>query len=187
MGGVFASAHKKLSEIDQADIDLLDCKIELLASVCANRLKSGGTIYFMGNGGSAADAQHWAAELVGRFLVERQPLRARSLSVDPSLITALGNDYGFNAVFSRQLAAFATDKDVVIGITTSGKSENIQYGVQEAMERGAYAVVFTGLAELSYEPDAIVRAPFHSTPRIQEVHAMLGHALCDQIEAEFNV
>jgi D-sedoheptulose 7-phosphate isomerase len=147
-------------------------------------LESGGTIYFCGNGGSAADAQHMAAELAGRYLIDRPPLAAVALTTNTSALTAIGNDYGFQYVFSRQLEALATPGDVLVAITTSGGSANVRHAVALAHQRGMTVVGMTGEKgrKFAAECDYALIAPHHSTPHIQEAHIAMGHAFCELIE-----
>ena len=150
----------------------------------AKRLKEGRKILLCGNGGSAADCQHIAAELVGRFTLERRALPAIALTTDTSVLTALANDYSFDRIFERQVEALGEEGDVLIGISTSGNSKNVINAVNRAKEKGLLTVGFLGkdggeLAKICHH-SFIVRN--HSTPRIQEVHITLGHVLCDFIE-----
>jgi D-sedoheptulose 7-phosphate isomerase len=147
-------------------------------------LESGGTIFFCGNGGSAADAQHMAAELAGRYLVDRPPLAAVALSTNTSALTAIGNDYGFEHVFSRQLEALATPGDVLVAITTSGGSANVLRAVALARRRSITVVGMTGEKGRAFaaECDHALIAPSVSTPHIQEAHIAMGHAFCELIE-----
>jgi len=147
-------------------------------------LESGGTIYFCGNGGSAADAQHLAAELAGRYLIERPPLAAISLTTNTSALTAIGNDYGFEHVFSRQLEALATPGDVLVAISTSGGSANVRHAVERAHALGITVIGMTGEKGRAFARtcDLALIAPHHSTPRVQEAHIALGHAFCELIE-----
>ncbi|ADU96412.1 D-sedoheptulose 7-phosphate isomerase [Thermovibrio ammonificans] len=150
----------------------------------ARRLKAGGKLLICGNGGSAADAQHIAAELVGRFELERPPVAAVALTTDTSVLTAVANDYSFASVFERQVEALGREGDVLLAISTSGNSENVVRAVEKAKEIGLLTVGFLGkdggkLASLCHHP-FIVKS--FSTPRIQEVHITLGHVLCDFIE-----
>ncbi len=150
----------------------------------AKRLKEGRKILLCGNGGSAADCQHIAAELVGRFTLERRALPAIALTTDTSVLTALANDYSFDRIFERQVEALGEEGDVLIGISTSGNSKNVINAVNRAKEKGLLTVGFLGkdggeLAKICHH-SFIVRS--HSTPRIQEVHITLGHVLCDFIE-----
>jgi len=147
-------------------------------------LESGGTVFICGNGGSAADAQHIAAELVGRFLIDRKPLPAVALTTDTSILTAVGNDFGFDTVFERQIDALGRKGDVLLGISTSGNSENVVKAVVKAKEKGLLTVAFLGKdgGKLKEIVDFPVVVKSFSTPRIQEVHLTLGHVMCDFIE-----
>jgi D-sedoheptulose 7-phosphate isomerase len=136
-----------------------------------------------GNGGSAADAQHWAAELTGRYKRERRALPAIALTTDTSALTAIGNDYGYDEVFARQVRALARDGDVLIGITTSGTSPNVHNGLDAA--RGCKAALVTGPKDWPWAYDHMIRAPGDSTATIQEMHAIIGHMLCGMIEDAF--
>jgi len=146
-------------------------------------------VLIFGNGGSAADAQHFACELVGRFLRERQALAAIALTTDASTMTAVANDYGFDRVFVRQIEALGRPGDVAIGISTSGSSANVLAGVQYAKSRGLKTVAFTGGngGPIGAAADVHVNVPHALTPRIQEVHRTLIHAVCDQIERELAI
>ncbi len=150
----------------------------------SSALKRGNKILLFGNGGSAADAQHIAAEIVGRYGKERKGLPAVALTTDTSILTAVGNDYGFERIFERQIEALCREGDVVIGITTSGNSENVVRALRLARNLGAVTVAFTGgsggrvveVAQYSFV------VPSSETPRIQECHITLGHVLCEVIE-----
>ncbi|SNR72552.1 D-sedoheptulose 7-phosphate isomerase [Desulfurobacterium atlanticum] len=150
----------------------------------AEVLLSGGTLFICGNGGSAADAQHIAAELVGRFLMDRKPVPAVALTTDTSILTAVGNDFGFDTVFERQIEALGRKGDVLLGISTSGNSENVIKAVLKAKEKGLLTVAFLGRdgGKLKGIVDFPVVVKSFSTPRIQEVHLTLGHVMCDFIE-----
>jgi D-sedoheptulose 7-phosphate isomerase len=156
------------------------------ANLIRDRLGAGGKLLLMGNGGSAGDAQHIAAELVGRYKKERRALPAIALTVDTSAITAIGNDYGYAAIFERQIEALARRGDVVVGISTSGNSENVVRGLARANALGAHTVALLGnqggkardLAEI-----AIV-VPSTDTARIQETHIAIGHVICELIDLE---
>jgi len=143
-------------------------------------LQAGGKLILFGNGGSAGDAQHIAAELVGRFERERRALPAIALTTNSSTLTAIGNDYGYNKVFSRQVEAWARPGDVVIGITTSGNSPNVLEGVAAAKLKGAKTIGMTGEkgGKLAAEVDLCLKVPSSSTARIQESHILIGHLLC---------
>ena len=151
-------------------------------------LKNGGKILLMGNGGSAADAQHIAAELVGRYLCERKGLPAIALTTDTSILTAVGNDYGYDAVFSRQVEALAKPEDIVVVYSTSGNSVNACAAVETAGDIGCYTVALTGGSggKLAALVDTNICVPSSSTPRIQEAHAFIGHMLCAYVDASFS-
>lgn len=158
--------------------------IAAIATKLSDCLAGGGTIYLCGNGGSAADAQHVAAEFVGRFLRERRPLPAVALTCNSSILTAVGNDYGFAEVFSRQVRACVRPQDCVVGISTSGRSPNVLEALAAARERGAATIGFTGSSggELAAVCDVCLRAPSPHTPRIQEAHIVAWHLICDLVE-----
>ena len=148
--------------------------------------REGKKVFLIGNGGSAADAQHIAAELVGRFKLKRRALPAIALTTDTSVLTALANDYGYNAIFSRQLEALANDKDVLIAITTSGTSSNILTAVEAAREKGMFVIGLTGEkgGGLKETADLTIAVPSNDTPRIQEAHITIGHVICSIVERE---
>jgi len=150
-------------------------------------LKNGNKIFFMGNGGSAADSQHMAAELIGRFRKEREAIPAIALTTDTSIITAVGNDYSYATIFERQINALALDGDAVIGISTSGNSENIIKGILAAKKKNCFTLSFTGKdgGKLKEVSDMSIIVPSDSTPRIQEAHLLIGHIICELIEEAF--
>jgi len=158
--------------------------IEQAVRLLVDGYRNGKKLLVMGNGGSAADAQHFAAEMVGRFKLERAALPAIALSTDTSMLTAIGNDYGFDRVFSRQVEAHAAPGDMVVGISTSGNSPNVQAALELAKERGCRTIALLGkdggsiknLAELS------LIVPSNDTPRIQEGHITIIHIVCDLVE-----
>ena len=160
--------------------------IESAALLLVAAFRDGKKLLVMGNGGSAADAQHFVAEIVGRFKLERPALPALALTTDSSILTAIGNDYGYDRVFSRQVEAHAAAGDVVVGISTSGNSPNVQLALEVAAERGCRTVALLGrdggsikgVAELS------LVVPSHDTPRIQEGHIAIIHIVCDLVEKE---
>lgn len=156
------------------------------ASRLAEALRQGKKLLVMGNGGSAADAQHFVAEIVGRFSLERPALPAIALTTDTSILTAVGNDYGFDAVFLRQIQALAAGGDVVVGISTSGNSPNVLAALREARARGAFTVALLGRDGGSIAPavDLPLVIPSRETPRIQEYHITLIHIVCDLVEKE---
>jgi D-sedoheptulose 7-phosphate isomerase len=152
----------------------------------ARALRDGKKVLLFGNGGSAADAQHIAAEFVGRFIPDRVPLPALSLATDTSALTALGNDYGYNTVFSRQLQALGNAGDVAIGISTSGNSPNVLEALDAARKKGLLTIGLTGQdgGKMNGRADVLFRVPSRMTPRIQETHITLGHVLCELIDRE---
>lgn len=149
-------------------------------------LEKGRKILVCGNGGSAADSQHMAAEFVGRFVKERQSLPALALTVDTSLLTAVGNDYGFDCVFSRQVEGLGQEGDVLIAISTSGNSANVVKAVKTAKEQGIYVIALTGEngGILAKESDLCLAVPSQVTARIQEMHIMIIHMICEIAEAD---
>lgn len=158
--------------------------IEKAMSACIESLKGGGKIIFCGNGGSAAQAQHLAAELVGRYKLERRAMAALSLTVDTSNITAIGNDYGYDDIFRRQLEGLGRKDDVLIGLSTSGNSKNVVLAFELAREMGIATVALTGegggsMKELS---DVCIAVPSKETNHIQEMHLAIGHILCGLVE-----
>ena len=157
-----------------------------IADVCVASLRAGHKVVFFGNGGSAADAQHFATELVVRYRINRPAIRAVALTTDTSALTAIGNDYGFDDVFARQVEALCQAGDVVIGISTSGNSENIIRGLRAARTVGAVTVGLgggTGGRMLEHADHAVI-VPSQITARIQEIHLIIGHTLCDVVERE---
>jgi D-sedoheptulose 7-phosphate isomerase len=154
-------------------------------AIVVERYKRGGRIYIAGNGGSAADAQHLAAEFVSKLARDRAPLPAEALTVDSSILTAIGNDYGFEQVFSRQLAGKLTGNDVFLGITTSGNSPNILRALEQCRTMGVPSIVFCGREGGAAKAlaDYCIVAPGTATSTIQEVHIVLAHTLCECVEA----
>lgn len=155
------------------------------ATAITDRVRAGGKVMFCGNGGSAADAQHLAAELMGRFMIDRQPLAAMALNVNVSTMTAIGNDYAYEEIFERQLRGIGKSGDVLIGLSTSGNSRNVVQALTAARELGIMTIGLTGqaggaMAELC---DISLRVPSTSTPRIQEMHIAVGHCVCEWVEA----
>ncbi|PKO93096.1 MAG: phosphoheptose isomerase [Betaproteobacteria bacterium HGW-Betaproteobacteria-1] len=146
----------------------------------------GGKILLMGNGGSAADSQHIAAEIVGRYKKERKGLPAIALTTDTSILTSVGNDYGYEYIFSRQVEALCSPQDLVIGLTTSGNSPNVVRAIETAKQIGAVTVGMTGGSggKLAALCDYNLIMPSSDTPRIQEAHIFIGHSLCDLLEAD---
>jgi len=149
-------------------------------------LKGGGKVFFFGNGGSAADAQHLAAEFVGRFQKDRKALPAISLNTNTSIITALSNDYGYEIIFAKQIEALGNAGDVAIGISTSGKARNVLAGIKKAKEMGLKTICLSGGTggELAKAADICLLIPSAITARIQEAHITIGHIICELIENE---
>lgn len=164
--------------------DALLARVEAAAEACITALSNGGKILLAGNGGSAADAQHIAGEFVSRFAFDRPGLPAIALTTDTSILTAIGNDYGYEKLFARQVQAHAQKGDVFIAYSTSGKSPNVVAALQEAKIRGVICIGMTGnrggpMRELC---DHYLDVPSADTPKIQEGHAVLGHILCGLVE-----
>lgn len=177
------SAHTKLEAIE-----LMAAPIAAAIETMTQCLLSGGKILACGNGGSAGDAQHFAAELVGRFEAERQELAAVALSTDSSILTAVGNDYGFNYIFSKQVRALGHAGDVLLAISTSGNSANVIEAIKAAHENEMRIIALTGkgggqIGELLGEDDIHLCVPANRTARIQETHLLTIHCLCDGIDA----
>lgn len=160
--------------------------IERCAQLMCQALRQGNKILVMGNGGSAADAQHFAAELVGRFLKNRKALPAIALTTDTSILTAVANDFGYEQVFSRQVEALAHSGDVVVGISTSGNSINVQRALDLASELNCKTVALLGCdgGEIKFLVDLALTVAVNETPHIQEAHLTLIHILCDLIESD---
>ena len=167
------------------DTELLLC-IDKAAKTIIETYKQGGRVYFCGNGGSAADAQHLSAELSGRFYFDRKPLAAEALHVNTSYMTAVANDYSFELVFASEVEAFCKKGDVLVGISTSGNSKNVIRAFETAKAKGVTTIAMTGegggnMASLS---DILIAIPSNDTPRIQESHIMAGHIICQIVEEE---
>lgn len=163
--------------------DLLGC-VKMAAELIILAYKSGGKVLFCGNGGSAADAQHLAAELVGRFKRERKALPAMALHTNTSALTAIANDYDYSDVFVRQIEAFGRPGDVLVGLSTSGKSANVLKALDYAKKKGLKTIGFTGRKAdtMSSLCDVLLSVPSEDTPRIQEVHMLWGHIICGLVE-----
>lgn len=158
--------------------------VRAAGEAAASALKAGGKLMFCGNGGSAADSQHLAAELTGRFIKDRRPLAAVALSTDSSALTCIGNDYAFDEVFARQVAALGRSGDVLVAISTSGNSRNVIRAVEEARVLGVSVIGFLGRdgGALKALCDVSIVVPSQSTARVQESHILIGHTLCGLIE-----
>lgn len=159
-------------------------KIEHAAQMLANTFHNGGKALFCGNGGSAADAQHIAAELSGRFYTDRAPLYAEALHVNSSYVTAVANDYGYDAVFARMVQAAGRPGDVLVALSTSGNSPNILKAIETAKEKEMLIIGFSGESggKMAALCDVLLNVPSTDTPRIQEAHILLGHILCQYVE-----
>lgn len=180
----FGKSIKLLTEMSQ-DAQMPELMAKAVDhSVAA--LRNGHKLLFAGNGGSAADAQHWAGELVSRFYYDRPGLPAIALTTDTSILTAIGNDYGYDYVFARQVEALGQAGDVLVAISTSGNSKNIVRAIEVAREKRMVVIGFTGQGggQMAGLCDLCFRVPSSETPRIQEGHEALGHLLCALIEAE---
>lgn len=172
----------------QAALAAMAAPIEAAVRLMAGSLAAGGKVMACGNGGSAADSQHFAAELLNRFEKERPPLAAIALTTDTSTLTSIGNDYGFDQIFAKQVAALGRSGDVLLAISTSGNSPNVVAAMQVARERGVRIVALTGkgggkMAALLGDDDIHLCVPATRTARIQEVHLLTIHCLCDGIDA----
>lgn len=161
--------------------------LQRIASRMTEAVLAGKKILWCGNGGSAADAQHLAAEFVGRFKRERRGIASIALTTDTSILTSIGNDYGFESIFSRQVEALCGAGDVLVGITTSGNSKNVCSALRAARDAGAFTIAFTGQTggDAATLSDIALCIPSRDTARIQEVHTLAGHILCDWIEEGF--
>ena len=161
--------------------------IETIAQTITRCLRQNGKILWMGNGGSAADCQHMAAEFIGRFEQERKGLASIALTTDTSILTSVGNDYGFEKIFSRQIESLCNNNDVVIGISTSGNSRNILEGFKKARQEGAYTIGFTGNdgGLMATQVDTCIIVPSNNTARIQEAHILIGHIICACVELDY--
>lgn len=177
---------KESIEIKNQVIKKLVPQIEQAARWMIESLKNGNKILLFGNGGSAADAQHLAAELIGRYLKDRKSLPAIALTTDTSILTSLSNDYGFETIFARQVEGLAKSGDIAIGISTSGNSRNVLEGVEKAKELGCKTIGLLGCdgGRIAEVVDLSIVVPCKSTPRIQESHITIGHILCSLIEQE---
>jgi D-sedoheptulose 7-phosphate isomerase len=161
-------------------------KIQKVGDQISRKFRQNGKVILFGNGGSAADAQHISAEFVSKLSNDRPALPSLALTVDTSAITAIGNDYGYDEVFARQISALCTPKDLAIGISTSGKSENVIRGLRAAKGLGAFCVGLTGQNGLAdYEPDICLSVPSLNTARIQEMHIIIGHMICGIAETDY--
>lgn len=162
--------------------------IDFIANKIVESLQKGGKLITFGNGGSAADSQHMAAELVGRFLKERMPLAALALTTNTSSLTAIANDYGYEVTFSKQIEALGRKHDIALGISTSGNSENVIKAIQAAKKMGIFTICFLGKdgGKLAKTADFSLVIPSEDTPRIQEAHSLIIHIVCELVENQFS-
>jgi D-sedoheptulose 7-phosphate isomerase len=183
--GAFEDAARSLQSICSTSYP---SQISKAVDLLVERLMAGNKLLVCGNGGSAADAMHICAELVGRFFQERRALPAIALNTDPAVLTAWSNDYGYQSVFSRQVEALAKPGDVVWGISTSGNSENVVAALKAARQLGASTIALTGLGggAMAEYADVLLAVPLPVTPRIQEVHTVTYHMICEAVEAELS-
>ncbi len=182
---------KKTIEAHEQAVSALKehCLLELeqMAKICRQAIKNDHKILLCGNGGSAADSQHIAAEFVGRFVKERQGLPSIAFTTDTSILTAIGNDYGYDEVFRRQVEALGREGDVLIGISTSGNSGNIVKAFEQAKKQGVKTLALTGQkdSKMSAMADVTLKVPAPVTARVQECHIMIGHMICEYIDEEY--
>ena len=172
--------------LEKSKDNLID-KIEQAATLVTNTIEQGGKLMICGNGGSAADSQHIAAEVVGRFKKERRGLPAIALTTDSSILTAIGNDYGFDKIYSRQIEAIAVSRDLLIAISTSGNSKNMIEGVKAARKIGCTVVGLSGMSGgiLNSICNLTINVPSNNTARIQEVHILISHIICELLENNY--
>lgn len=187
---------EKIRNIIQASIDVKKKTLDnealiqstmAIVDVMVNALKKGNRIYFCGNGGSAADAQHLAAELSGRFYTDRHALRAEALHCNTSYLTAVANDYSFNMIYARLIEGIADAGDVLVGLSTSGNSENIIKAFEVARSKKMTTIGFTGESggKIKASSDYLINIPSTDTPRIQESHILVGHIICQLVEEKY--
>ena len=175
---------QKSIEVKQAFWQLYMEQLEVVVSKIVHALRAGRKVLLFGNGGSAADAQHLAAEFVNRFLYDRPALPAIALTTDSSIITSISNDYEYNRIFSRQIEALGKEGDIAIGISTSGNSPNVLLGLQKGRKMGLYTVALSGGdgGKMKTAAEISLIVPCRKTPRIQEVHITIGHIICELVE-----
>ncbi len=187
---------EKIKNIIQASIDTkqqvlqnpeLLATVEKVIDVITSAFKKGNRVYFCGNGGSAADAQHLAAEFSGRFYTDRKALPAEALHCNTSYLTAVANDYGYDVVYSRMIDGIGEKGDVLIGLSTSGNSGNIIKAFEVAREKGIVTIAFTGITggQMKSVSDYLINIPSADTPRIQESHITIGHIICQMVEEKY--
>lgn len=184
MENIILKRFKESSEVKTRFLKENLSKLLDVIKLVSQSFEVGNKLFFFGNGGSAADAQHLAAEFVNRYLIDRPPLPAIALTTDTSILTSISNDFSFNEIFSKQLKALGKEGDVAIGISTSGNSSNIIKAFEVAKEMGIKTVALTGNdgGEMAKMANVSLIVPSTSTPRIQEAHILIGHILCEMVE-----
>ena len=187
MQSIIINEFKEHIETSTKTMLQINSQIETAAKICITSLEKKGKILIFGNGGSAADSQHIAAELVSRYKTEREGIAAIALTTDTSILTAIGNDYGYDRIFSRQIEALASSGDVAIGISTGGTSTNVINALISAKKQGCKLIGFSGREGGSFNNicDVNIVVPSNDTPRIQEMHIVVGHTICHLIELAF--
>jgi D-sedoheptulose 7-phosphate isomerase len=184
MADIIKDIIKESIKVKEAVLMKLPKEIKTAANMIASSLKKDGKVILFGNGGSAADSQHIAAEFVGRFKLERQGLASIALTTNSSVITSIANDYGYEEIFSRQMEAIGSDNDIVIGISTSGNARNVIAGLLEAKRMGLKTIALTGSGggEMATIADLALVVPSDNTARVQEAHIVIGHIICELAE-----
>jgi D-sedoheptulose 7-phosphate isomerase len=189
MQEIITKRFKESVESKQALLDNMELTVLMseIAQKMIHALRNGNKIMFCGNGGSAVDAMHLAAELSGRYYFDRKPLNAEALSADNAFLTAVANDYGYEKVFSRLLTAKGKSGDILVGLSTSGNSQNVVNAFEYARSQDILTVGFTGqnTCKMDLLSDYLFKAPSADTPRIQECHMLVGHILCELVEIDF--
>lgn len=188
MQSIIRHEFREHLKVSKETMDSISSAIEKAAKLCIDSLQNGRKILIFGNGGSAADSQHIAAEIVGRYKIERKGLPAIALTTDTSALTAIGNDYGYLHVFERQVEALANEGDVLIGISTGGTSANVISALKLSNKLGCKAIGFSGKSggELNTLCDVNIVVPSEDIPRIQEMHIFIGHTICHLIDQAFD-
>ena len=188
MKSIILDEFKKHILVSSKTMESISGLIEIAANICINSLKNGNKILLIGNGGSAADAQHIAAELVSRYKTERQALAAIALTTDTSILTAIGNDYGYERVFSRQIEALAQPGDIALGISTGGTSKNVTNALIAANQKNCISIGLSGRSGGDFNKlcNLNLIVPSDDTPRIQEMHIVIGHTICHLIDQAFS-
>ncbi|MGH1397903.1 MAG: D-sedoheptulose 7-phosphate isomerase [Alphaproteobacteria bacterium] len=185
----WSTEHDEHLTVAEKAFQTLKPDFERMLDVCATAVSNGGKILFFGNGGSAADAQHLATELTIRYISDRKPIPAIALTTDTSALTAAGNDYGFDHIFSRQLEALGNAGDIAIGISTSGNSQNVLNALKSATNKNMTTIGLTGNngGKMNDLCDITLTAPSTTTARIQEIHILIGHLLCGALEQKLGL